>query len=314
MAWRVLLSERPIHRIDFLYGKPPLVAAWTNVTEAGAHARARVAFLDLSSGARVDERTLDLPPSADADPDAWQSFLITLTAPNRDTLPYVRAGQTILFSAPDGALRLLASGTDDLILFRSGAPTRIPLTKPPAALAFDPISGLIAALDRGGRLYLYRGETALGAFDTPLKIQDDLEPIIALPEGASFVVLTDGRQICVLDLNGSVTRSLELHYPLGRLAIAPDGKQLITTDLESHVLRIYTADLILTHQRFAIDLLADSKRAQLLGGAAASESAVGAAALTNKGTLAFALGGALCVTSIGRMKVLPSRGRASTSA
>ncbi len=314
MAWRVLLSERPIHRIDFLYGKPPLVAAWTNVTEAGAHARARVAFLDLSSGARVDERTLDLPPSADADPDAWQSFLITLTAPNRDTLPYVRAGQMILFSAPDGALRLLASGTDDLILFRSGAPTRIPLTKPPVALAFDPISGLIAALDRGSRLYLYRGETALGAFDTPLKMQDDLEPIIALPEGASFIVLTDGRQICVLDLNGGVTRSLELHYPLGRLAIAPDGKQLITTDLESHVLRIYTADLILTHQRFAIDLLADSKRAQLLGGAAASESAVGAAALTNKGTLAFALGGALCVTSIGRMKVLPSRGRASTSA
>lgn len=314
MAWRVLLSEQPIHRIDFLNGKPPLVAAWTNVSEAGNHARARIAFLDFNSGAKIDERTLEMKSSNHTDPDVWQSFFTTLTAPNKDTLPYVRAGQAILFSAPDGSLRLLATGSSDLVLFRSGARTLIHLTKPPAALDFDRTSGLIAALERSGRLYLYRGETPLGAFDTPLEVQDDLEPVVALPENACFIVLTDGRRICTLDLNGSIMRSLELHYPLGTLAIAPDGKQLITSDLESQVLRVYNSDLVLTHQRFAIDLLADAKRAQLISSVTASESAIGAAALTNKGTLAFALGGALCVTSVGRMKVLPSQSRASTSA
>lgn len=313
MAWRLLLSERPIRRLDFLTGKPALVAAWTNVSEAGAHSRARVAFLDLSSGAKIDERTLDAAAFDNRDVNAWKSLLVTLTAPNKDALPYVRTSQGVLLSAPDGVLRVLASGDSELVFFRHGTETRFSLTRPLVALDFDRVGGVIAALDRSGRLYLYRGETALGAFDTPLKVQDDLDPVIALPEAGTTVALTDGRQICILDLNGKVLRSLDLHYPLGTLAASPDGKQFVTTDLESHVLRIYNAELVLTHQRFAIDLLADAKRAQLLGGAGTSGSAVGAVALTSKGVLAFALGGALCVTNTGRMKLLPSKGRAQSS-
>jgi len=131
MAWRLLLSERPIRRLDFLTGKPALVAAWTTVSEAGVQPRARVAFLDLNSGVKIDERTLDVPPFDSQDVPTWKSLLVTLTAPNKDTLPYVRIGQGVLFSAPDGALRLLAAGAEDLVFFRHDTPTRIRLAGGP---------------------------------------------------------------------------------------------------------------------------------------------------------------------------------------
>jgi hypothetical protein len=139
-----------------------------------------------------------------------------------------------------------------------------------------------------------------------LSLQDDLQPEVAVSHGGTAIFVTDGQQIVLFDAGGRTRKRLELHYTLGALACSPDGKLVAASDLESGVVRIYHgSDLLATHQRFAVDLLADARRAQRGSGTAGLGAALGALALNNKGVLAFALSGMVCVTNLARLKLLP---------
>jgi hypothetical protein len=79
----------------------------------------------------------------------------------------------------------------------------------------------------------------------------------------------------------------------------------VLTDLDGNILRVYTGALEATHQRFAVDLLAESRRAQVEAIPESGRAALGAIAINSKGVLAFAVASTLCVTSLARLSVIP---------
>ncbi|PJF24759.1 MAG: hypothetical protein CUN53_16220, partial [Phototrophicales bacterium] len=72
---------------------------------------------------------------------------------------------------------------------------------------------------------------------------------------------------------------------------------------DAGVLRVYSGrNWVPTYQRFAVDVLAEAKRAQLMGTGTTSGAALGPIAVGAKGALAFAIAGTVCVTTIARLK------------
>ena len=111
--------------------------------------------------------------------------------------------------------------------------------------------------------------------------------------------------IVLMDSGGRVRKRLDVHYRLGAINCSPDGRRFVASDLDDNVVRIYDGDLLPTHQRYAVDLLAEAKKSQLLASSATGQRALGPLAINNKGVLAFALSGTVCVTSLARMKAHP---------
>jgi hypothetical protein len=301
VAWRALLSNRPIRRVDLLACKPAALAAWTHAD--------RVTLLDLQHGAKIDEIRLEEPGGTDYRSAPWRAFVASLRVPGDALLPVVRASQVTVFSAADGQKRLFRAPDGTLTHEQSGA--LHPLVVEPditvLALAVSADGRTTALLDRKGRLHLYEWHVRTGIFEVGLHPLDELTPALALTEDGSRLFASDGQRLTVVDAAGRVVRRTETPYPLGVLACSGDGKWLVTTDLESNVIRAYAgADLTVTHQRFAVDLLADSRRAQVLPVTITSGAAVGPLAVNARGVIAFATSsGLVCATSLTRMKAVP---------
>ncbi len=306
MAWRLYVGDRPIRRVDILPGKPSVVAAWTQADH--------VMFLDLQTGAKRGEQTFDLSqPSLDTrTTPEWAAFTASLTAPNASFLPYVRVRSTppfAIYSSTDGSLRLYRTGAVSLALEVGGKETTLPVdakTPPFVAVDLDRAFGLVAALDENARLHLFQQHTPVGVYEMPLKLEPELRPDLVVTHGGTLIFVTDGRQIVVVSPTGQIRRRMECHYTLGTMRPSPDGHLFVVSDMDAAVLRIYDTETFeLTHQRFAVDLIADAKRIQLIPGPATPSGAVGPLALTNKGILGFALAGTVCVTTLARFKPLP---------
>jgi len=76
--------------------------------------------------------------------------------------------------------------------------------------------------------------------------------------------------------------------------------------METNVIRAYSgSDLTPTHQRHAIDLLADATQIQLLADLPPAQVAVSALTVTSKGVIAFALAGVICISDMSHMTALP---------
>ncbi|MDL1901947.1 hypothetical protein FBR02_14410 [Anaerolineae bacterium CFX9] len=301
MAWRLHLSDRPIRRMDILTGKPNLLAAWT--------AADRVSFMDLQYGTKIDDRVIELPNIDDRQSDQWKGFVETLTAPNKACLPCVRTPVGMLLSAPDASLRLVHEGKAEVYLIAAGRESKLEFGRGVSLirLEFEPTNGTIAALDTKAQLHLFQRQVKIGAFETGLTYEDELTPTLAIPDGGHVIYLSDGRRLVAIENTGTIRRSLDLHYTLGALCCSPDGKLVATSDLDANVLRIYRGDdLTATHQRFAVDLLADAKRTQLMAGAISGTAAAGPLALNNKGAFIFAMGGVICATNIAKMRSVPA--------
>lgn len=299
MAWRIHLSDRPIRRLDILSGKPRLLAAWTQNT--------RVSYLDLQTGSPRGDRTIDDVPVGDRRSEAWQTFMQSLTAPNEVFLPYVRTKQAAISISADGRMRLYQTSPTDLFLEIDGKESRLVIDGEASFLAvgMDRSLGLLAALDTEAKLHLYQQHIRVGTFETGLTIDEQFRPTLTIPQDGTVLYLTDGRSIVVMDSAGRVRQRLDLHYTLGAMNCSPNGKRFVTSDLDANVIRIYDSSLTPTHQRFAVDLLVEAKRAQLLPSPGMSSAALGPIAINNKGVLAFALSGALCVTNLAKMKAYP---------
>ncbi|MBK8021583.1 MAG: hypothetical protein IPK19_09170 [Chloroflexi bacterium] len=323
MAWRIQLTEGTIKRLDILSGRPSLLAAWLRTDQ--------VVFLDLQSGVQKNQITLEAQDFNQRSTLFWRAFLETLRAPNNVYLPHVRLKGGSIYSSSDGQKRLYYAGGRDLFLEIDKqetrldttplAPAQMPTTAqapsdssksesaPPevfVSVGMDRAFGLTAALDGRANLTLFSERTRIGTFPTGLTITEDFRPILLVTKGSSAVIISDGQRLVALDSTGKIRAQVELYFTLGAMACSSDGRRLVLSDMESNVVRVYSGvDLRPTHQRFAVDLLAESKRAQLLAMPEAGRSAVGALAINSKGALAFAVAGTLCVTSLARMKVVP---------
>jgi hypothetical protein len=300
MAWRLQLSDRAIRRLDILTGKPSLLAAWVQPD--------RAVYLDLQTGARTGDRLFDEPKTDDRKDEHWQAYLKTLTAPNNMYLPYVRGRNTTVYTTSDGRMHLYRVSDNRLFLQTNGKEVRLELAGDAAIadLGLDRTLGLLAILDRAGKIHIYQQHVRVGIFDSGLNLRDDIQPELVVSHGGSYIFATDGEQIVLFEPSGKIRHRLALHYTLGVMACSPDGKLLVTSDMEAGVVRIYNGpDLRATHQRFAVDLLADAKRAPQGGSAGSITTAVGALSLNNKGVLAFAASGMVCVTNLARLKAVP---------
>ncbi|MCZ2095918.1 MAG: hypothetical protein LC121_06520, partial [Anaerolineae bacterium] len=111
--------------------------------------------------------------------------------------------------------------------------------------------------------------------------------------------------VVLMDATGRVRKRLSLYYHLGAINCSPDGHRFVASDFDANVVRVYDGSLTPTHQRFAVDLLTEAKRSQLLASTLTASAALGPLAINNKGVLAFAVSGTICVTSLARMKAHP---------
>jgi hypothetical protein len=302
MAWRLHFSDRPIRRLELLAGKPPLLAAWT-LPE-------RVAFFDVMSGTRIDERTLVHHADTRVGDSAWRAHLATLVAQNKTVLPMVRMPQGTLYSTPEGEVRILARRAEGGFAYFEGSREQpFEYDGRVSAFAFSPRPAeppVSVVLDGEGRVHVYRGALRTAQAEIGLRIREEMQPALAIAAEADVLVASDGTRLITADLTGRVLCTLDLYYAMGVAAISPDAAHIGVTDMESGVIRVYDAELRQTHQRFGIDLMADAKRAQLVTTGGVSGAAIGPLIFGPRGLLAFAMGGAVCVTSLARMKVLPN--------
>lgn len=301
MAWRVYLSERPIRRIEILPGKPSVLAAWIGSDH--------ITFLDLQTGAKRGDKTLTPPTSTDHANPEWRTFVDGLSAPNGLFLPTVRTNGTTILTSADGSMRLYRTGAIELSHEANRRETKLSIDDDVtdfAAIDMDRSLGLVAALDVKGRLHLYQQHIKVGTYATGLHLEPELRPDLIVAGGGTAIFATDGKQIAVFGATGMVKRRLELHYTMGAMRPSADGRLLVVTDLDAGVIRFYDGELLTpTHQRFGVDLMADTKRIQLMPGPTVPSGALGPVALNTKGVLGFTMGGAICVTSLARFKPLP---------
>lgn len=300
MGWRLYLSNQAVHRLDLLPGQPPLLAAWMP--------RGRVYYFDQETGAQVAEQTIPDAPAPARSDDAWQTFAAGLTAPNKAYLPHVRTALGDLHVSSDGRLRLVHVPPTDLFLELEGKEIRLDTGEAVrlSAVGLDRLMGLVAALDETGALRLFQQHIPLGAFALGLEPVEGLPTGVAVAQGGGSIFASDGRQIVLTDSGGGVKKRLEAHYTVGRIACAPDGRLLATTDLDTNVIRVYNgADLSPAYQRHAVDLLAAAHQVQLIADEPPGLGALNALAMGTKGALAFALGGVICASATAEMTALP---------
>ncbi len=304
MGWRLHLTNQAIYRLHILPGKASLLAVWSQ--------RNRISYFALPTGAQVGERVLRAPlPEPQIEPkrldSKWLDFVESLIAPNQAVLPFVTTSLGDLHLSSDGKMQLYYPGGSCLVLVRNGEEITLKLdAEQVISVAFDRYLGLIGALDEKGRLHLYQQENAVGVFDIGLKLRSELPYSLCVSQGGGTIFATDGQQVVIVDADGQVRKRLPTHYFIRRMECSLSGRVLVTCDLETNVLRIYDGvDLTITHQRHADDLLAQADQVQLLADMPPSQVALTALDVNNKGVVAFALAGVVCVSSVSEMNRLP---------
>lgn len=309
MGWRVHLTNQAIPQLDILPGSDPFLAVWTR--------RNRVAFYHLETGTAHGENHFDPPVSAERTGEAWQAFVGSLCAPTGVYLPVVRFNGTTLYSTDDGRMRLYHTGGADLYLETEGKEVKLPVkpaqdngdaaAEPPAivSVSMDGALGIVAALDENGHLHIYQQNIPVGAVDIGLKPEVGL-PLQVVAAHAGTIFATDGQQLLVVNSAGKVQQRLPLYYYLGKLSCSPGAGYVATGDIETGVIRVYRGkDLTLTHQRFGIDMIAAATQVQLLADIPPLKVGLSALAVYNKGLVAFAMSGVVCVVALEDMDEVP---------
>lgn len=308
MAWRLHLTNQSIQQLDILDGtaeKSPLLAAWWR--------RDRVTYYDLQRGTLVADEVIEFPDVDDRNTLAWHEFIQSLHAPNDAPLPKIQTTFETIYRSQSGEMTLYQSGPAEIYAHLTYGSDEVRLdvrgTKVLTRLALDPDGEYVAGLDNKGKLHLYRGEKRLGMYALQLNMVDGLRSSLAIARKASPIFASDGRSIVKVEANGSVVQRIATHFDIGSLICSPDGQWIAVTDLESGVVRVYSGtDLSLCYQRFAIDLIANARQLQLLADLPPVAVAPNALAIADDGTLALALSGILCVTSLDEMiQIQPSK-------
>jgi len=308
------MSEGSIKRLDILSGKPSVLAVWLSY--------AHVIYIDLQTGQQKSSATLDALDVRERGEATWRPFVESLRASNHTFFPYVRGKHGAIYNSGDGSKRLYYLGGRDLVFESAGEESRLDFDMPDdaasgkatksddtplVAVGLDRAgSGMSAALDARARLTLFKDRVAVGTFPLPLTIDDEMRPVLLVARGNTTAIVTDGRRVVVVDSSGRVRAQTDLYFTIGAMNCSSDGKRVIFSDLDANLIRVYTSSgLVATHQRFAVDLLAEARRAQTEPIPEAGRAALGAVAINSKGVVAFSVAGTLCVTSLARLSSIP---------
>ncbi len=300
MAWRIHLANQAIRYLQILPVKPPVLAAWTRPNH--------VEFFDLESGAILGENTLLLPPHGEPSTTQWQDYMQGLVGFGNSYLPALHFADRSLFLTDDGKIRLYWDRGAGLVLDQGGVLNTLPVHNIPHFMAvdFDRQLGTVAAITVTGEVVLYQQDVHLGTWDVGLSPSSDRRVGITIARSGQAVFATDGRVLVSLNQNGYVKKHFEAHYDIGLIACSPNGQVVLTTDNESGVIRLYRGDdLLLTHQKFAIDLVAHAQQLQLLAEMPPLMTGVTSVALYGGGVVTFAMAGVICVTHSDQMDALP---------
>lgn len=300
MAWWLHLTNQAIQYLDILEGDPPILAAWSR--------RDRVMFYDLEHGTAIEDRVLHPAGQHDRTSDEWQTFLNILHAPNGVHLPILRLSSLTIYLTDDGRMRLYFDGGTRLSLENEGQETQLNTSDAERlmAVALDRFLGLSAAIDQAGRLHVFQQQIQVGVFDLGLNVVSELRPHVAISRGGSSLFVSDGRQIVLTNSGGQAIKQQPVHYDIRLMACSPDGSYLVTNDVDTGVIRVYDGyDLVLTHQRFAIDLIAEATQVQLIADPPPNFVAPTTLAIDNDGRLAFSMAGVICTTDLNFMDELP---------
>ncbi|PJF41271.1 MAG: hypothetical protein D6737_05105 [Chloroflexi bacterium] len=299
MAWRLHLTNQAIQRLDILPNTQSLLAIWLR--------QDRVVYHDLASGVAVGEQTLEMFKAADRKSNTWHELLNELVVPNGVYLPVVDAGYAVIYLTDDGQMRLYDYGNGELALEIEGK--EIPLDidgQSPLAIALDRFLGLVAILDEDAKLRIFQQHISVGVFDFGLERDAYLRPTIAISRGGSVIFCSDGKRIAVTDSGGKLLKMLETHHTIGQIACSSSGRRVATSDPDTGVIRVYDGnDLAATHQRHAIDLMADARQVQLMAELPPAGVALRGLNIDDDGVIAFAMSGVVCVTDIHVMDELP---------
>jgi hypothetical protein len=174
------------------------------------------------------------------------------------------------------------------------------------ALSLDRFLGLSAALDQDGKLHVFQQHIHVGAFDVGLEPSAYIPPHVAITRGGSAIYVSDGQCIIRTDSSGVVHKRLDTYYNIRQMACSPDGRYVMVNDTDNGVIRVYDGeDLTLTHQRFAIDLVAQATQVQLLADLPPTFVAPTTLTCDDSGLVAFSMAGVICVSHISFMDELP---------
>lgn len=302
-GWRLHLSNRTLYHLDILNpvngagaeSSSTLIGAWIR--------RDRVAYFDLYTGAAAGETSFVHPTTADRGSLDWQNFVNTLHAPNGATHTLYRMPRAVLRLTDDKKWRLYRGGAAELYLQNggNGAEKKLEIREVKGFLAvrLDSASGVIAALDEAGKLHIYQGDAWQDAQPTPLSTGADALPDLVIANNGDRIFLTDRRSLIAMTRDGRVIRLVNNGDTIGRVACSPNGQYVISSDLDSGVLRVFDgATLRQTHQRYAVDLLAEAHQLQLIADAPPLTAALSALTISDEGIVAFAVAGVVCVGSI----------------
>ena len=278
----------------------PQVAVWDN--------RHNVHFYDRRDGTPLGElRLAEVEPPEDLSAESWRATTATLRAPDGPYLPAVYLNRLVLHQSADGRLRLYHFQDGSLILEVDGRNIALDREQDGRFLVagLDRALGMSGAYNDGGLLHIFQQHVRVGTFEIELKLGLDARLNLVAPEARGRLILSDGERILVVDSAGQVMDELVTHYTAGALAVSPNGELLAVADIDDNLVRVYREGLRPTHQKHAIDLMANARQVQLLASLPGRKAGLSALEIADDGTLAFALGGVICVTHIKALDELP---------
>lgn len=298
--WRLHLSTQPVAAVQILASEQPLVAVWDNRHKVHYYSQ----FDATPSGEQIfDEKQAP----TNLDDDFWREFVSSLRAPNEIYLPTVLMAGLALYQSRDGRLRLYHFQDGTLILEVEGRHVALNREQDGRFLiaGLDRALGLCAAFSDQGELHIYQQHIRVGKYDLGLAQGVEARLNLQMPDGLGRLLISDGEQVLLVDSAGRVIHSLTTHYAVGPIAISPNGQHILLGDIDDNLIRVYDSELRPASQKHAIDLMAASKQVQLLASLPGRKAGLSAVDVSDRGTIAFALGGVICVTDVKSLDVLP---------
>ncbi len=299
VGWRLHLSTQPVSAVQIISGDVPQVAIWDS--------RHNVYFYDLHDATPLGSlRLADQQPPADLNDEYWRMFVAELQAPNGRALPVAYFNGLTLHQSDDGRMRVYHA-QERLILEVDGRHIVLNREDDGRFLisALDRTLGIIGAINDDGMLTVFQQHVRVGQFDLGLSLGVDARLSLLAPSGTGTLVVSDGEHVAIVDSAGRVQHQWQAHYAAGPVAASPNGKIIALADIDDNVIRIYDGELHPTHQKHAIDLIAEARQVQLLASLPGRKAALSAMDVSDDGVIIFALGGVVCVTRLEALDVLP---------
>ena len=154
-------------------------------------------------------------------------------------------------------------------------------------------------------LHIFQQHIRVGKYDLGLALGMDARLNLQMPDGLGRFLLSDGEQVMLVDSAGRVLHSLAAHYAVGPIAISPGGQYILLADIDDNLIRVYDAELRPAYQKYAIDLMSAAKQVQLVASLPGRKAGLSAVDISDRGGIAFALGGVVCVTDLKALDELP---------